>query len=92
MIDLLKEAEKLEAKADKQYMDYMDNGSPNTIRSCERNRDIAQVYRDAYRAKDIKDNLNYLTWRIQMLDTKDPLKLVKQVESLVNDVNEGKYL
>lgn len=88
-MDYLKEAEKYQAKADAQYLDYQTNGSPSTLRSYERNRDIAHAFRLAASGSLIECDLSNIRARLLCINTDDePERVVSAVKSLQNYINK----
>lgn len=88
-MDYLKEAEKYEQKAEAQYLDYQTNGSPSTLRSYERNRDIAHAFRLASSGSLIERDLSNIKARLLCINTDDePERVVSAVKSLQNYINQ----
>lgn len=87
-MDYLKEAEKYERKAEAQYLDYQTNGSPSTLRSYERNRDIAHAFRLAASGSLIECDLSNIRARLMCINTEDdPERVVSAVKRLQEYIN-----
>lgn len=88
-MDYLKEADKYEAKAEAQFYDYQDSGSPTTLRSYERNRDIARAFRLAASVTLIERELSALKIGIMHINTDaEPQKVVMQLKELQRSINK----
>ena len=88
-MDYLKEAEKYEAKAEAQYLDYQTNGSPSTYRSYERNRNIAHAFRLAANTELIQRDLSNIRARLLCINTDDePQRVVSAVKALQSYINQ----
>ena len=86
-MDYLKEAEKYQQKADAQYLDYQTNGSPSTLRSYERNRDIAHAFRLAANTELIQSDLSYIKAELLSINTNDEqhaIRVLKCLQDLIN--------
>lgn len=88
-MDYLKEAEKYQQKADAQYFDYQTNGSPSTLRSYERNRDIAHAFRLAASGSLLECDLSNIKSRLLCINTDDePERVVSAVKRLQEYINQ----
>lgn len=88
-MDYLKEAEKYQQKADAQYLDYQTNGSPSTLRSYERNRDIAHAFILAASGSLIEQDLSNIRARLMCINTEDePQKVIRAVKRLQEYINQ----
>ena len=88
-MDYLKEAEKYERKAEAQYLDYQTNGSPSTLRSYERNRDIARAFSLAANTELIQRDLSYIKAELLSINTNDePQKVISAVKRLQEYINQ----
>lgn len=88
-MDYLKEAEKYQQKADAQYLDYQTNGSPSTLRSYERNRDIAHAFRLAASGSLIECDLSNIKARLLCINIDDePEMVVRAVKRLQEYINQ----
>ena len=88
-MDYLKEAEKYEKKAEAQYLDYQTNGSPSTLRSYERNRDIAHAFRLAASGSLIEQDLSNIKARLMCINTEDePQNVISAVKRLQEYINQ----
>ena len=88
-MDYLKEAEKYQQKADEQYLDYQTNGSPSTLRSYERNRDIAHAFRLASSGSLIERDLSNIKARLLCINTDDePQNIISAIKRLQEYINQ----
>ena len=87
-MDYLKEAEKYEAKAEAQYLDYQTNGSPSTYRSYERNRDIAHAFRLAANTELIQRDLCYIKAELLSINTNYEQQVISAVKRLQEYINQ----
>lgn len=88
-MDYLKEAEKYERKADAQYYDYQMSGNPSTLRSCERNRDIAHAFILAASGSLIEQDLSNIKARLLCINTDDePQNVISAVKRLQEYINQ----